>query len=300
MLLPDKINIEKIVKPILSNIYPDSKKLPGYLRISLLEACNEKCFFCHNEGYTHSRNKKIDSRIVEKVVDASLSLGKNKFKFTGGEPTIEPNLTKYIRLINEKDSNSDIGIVTNALRLAQLSEDLYDAGLSSIIVSLHSNIPEIYHKITKVNGFKMADKGIKSAQDAGIKDITINCVVSSINLPFINDLQTYCNNNQLKLRLLDMLPTDEYTQSVAVKRETLVDMFPDLVIKPKIFHQKCDSCSSKPFCGEGEYLRVSASNTLDPCMYRPDLKQKVNILDTSEQTIFKVALGYRRIQRDDM
>jgi molybdenum cofactor biosynthesis enzyme MoaA len=70
-------------------------------------------------------------------------------------------------------------------------------------------------------------------------------------------------------------------------------------LKPKLFHEKCKGCKSKLYCGEGEYLRLSSKGTLDPCMYAEDLKILINKEDTEQVITKKMALGLRRIHKDD-
>ena len=70
--------------------------------------------------------------------------------------------------------------------------------------------------------------------------------------------------------------------------------------KPKIYHPKCKECKSQEVCGEGEYLRLNVNNKLIPCLYRPDLEQAIYPSDSIEDVKSKVALGFRRINFDDI
>lgn len=53
-------------------------------------------------------------------------------------------------------------------------------------------------------------------------------------------------------------------------------------------------------CGEGDYLRMSARGTLDPCLHRDDLKITVASDDSVDLMMKKLALGFRRIEYDDL
>ena len=71
-------------------------------------------------------------------------------------------------------------------------------------------------------------------------------------------------------------------------------------LKPKIYHSKCNKCNFANICGEGEYLRVSVDSKLVPCMYRPDLMQPISLNDDEDTLTRKVALGFRRIEYDNI
>lgn len=270
----------------------------GYLRISLLENCNERCFFCHNEGST-GRTTEISEDIMWPVVDASLALGKKKIKFTGGEPTIHPKLLTYIETIRKKSDTVNIGIVTNALLLEEMAGDLIKAGLNDATVSFHALNPSLYKRITGVDGLTAAVKGMDALQRVGIP-ITINTVVSTVNFHEVPALYSFAQAHGYGIRLLNILPTTPGMSKAVVTRSTLEQEFPEITLKAATYHPKCNDCTAKPVCGEGEYLRLSASGTLVPCMYREDLMIPVYAHDPTETILRKVALGFRRVHLDDV
>lgn len=71
-------------------------------------------------------------------------------------------------------------------------------------------------------------------------------------------------------------------------------------VKPKMFHEKCDRCMFRDQCGKNEYLRLSTKGVLLPCMYRSDLHIPLNGNEDAEVMRDKVAIGFRRIRKDDI
>jgi cyclic pyranopterin phosphate synthase len=293
--------ISKLTLKEIVGDYGHPKNLPGYVRISLLEDCNERCFFCHNEGYPKSRNKVANPTLVKKIIDNSLKLGKNKFKFTGGEPTLEKKLCDYISYIHSKTNYGNVGIVTNGTTLSTLAEPLYQSGMKSLIVSLHSLNREQYKKITKLDALEDVLKGLDKLEKIGFKNVTINTIVSSQNIHEIDDIIQFSKERGYEIRLLDILTHKISLDKTSINYEELNKRFFNLAkIKPKIYHSKCLNCSSKKNCGEEDYLRFSANGTLDPCLYRLDLKIPVNLSNTNKTMAKKMALGFRRIEKDDL
>ncbi|NOZ80121.1 MAG: radical SAM protein [DPANN group archaeon] len=289
------LRMEEILEGYLS-----FESLPGYLRVQLLEWCNESCFFCHNEGYDASRVKVLDEEVMWKAISASLEIGKNKIKFTGGEPGSHPLLAEYVREIKRKSAESIVGIVTNGTYLAHNAEDLVMAGLDGVNISLHSLDREVYKKITHLDALDDVFAGLATLKSLGFRNIVINTVVNQLNLEEIPRIIAFADKEGYELHLMDWMSTEKGVEKTSVPYEHIVDLFSDNLVKPKRYHEKCEGCDYRVNCGEGEYLRLSARGTLDPCMYRDDLKIPVSLSDTPALVRKKVALGYRRIHRDTL
>jgi GTP 3',8-cyclase len=285
-------------KLCLADIMEGVDSSSGYLRISVVENCNEQCFFCHNEG-NNGREKVVDEEVMKKAVRASIDLGRTKFKFTGGEPTLHPSLVDYVAWIRNESADADIGIVTNAIAVSSMAYDLRDAGLDSAVVSLHSLDQMMYGKITQMYELNAALEGVAALDDAGVA-LTLNMVVSSLNVHEVPVLQAFAAAHAYKFRMLDILPTRPQLEKILVTPGELATRFPNVDLKPKLFHQKCYGCEAKPRCGEGEYLRLSVEGVLIPCLYREDLYLKLEKNDSLPDVKKKIALGFRRIKRDDI
>jgi sulfatase maturation enzyme AslB (radical SAM superfamily) len=70
----------------------------NYLRISLTDACNLRCVYCMPENMTfRPRAELMTDEEILYLVRVGASLGVNKIRLTGGEPTIRPNLVELVR-----------------------------------------------------------------------------------------------------------------------------------------------------------------------------------------------------------
>lgn len=277
----------------------DASHLKGYLRISLYEGCNQSCFFCHNEGAS-TQKELIDTSKMWKAVRASIGLGKHKFKFTGGEPTLHPKLVEYVTRIKQMDKQSEVGIVTNGTLLHEIGCDLVEAGADKITISLHSLEHSNFKKITAFDALDKVMLGLDTMDKTGFNNIVINMAVTKINLHEVENMNDFANQRGYKLRLLDILPSKSSVDEVKVESYELKKMFPHLKIKPKKFYNKCKRCDNASKCGEGEYLRLSAKGVLNPCLYKDDLAIPLNSNDNYNTILKKVALGFRRIEKDNL
>ncbi len=132
------------------------------------------------------------------------------------------------------------------------------------------------------------------------KKIILNVVVSKFNEIEINKIIDFARQHDFNIRLLDILPSENESDKYILTQEQIQKRFKTVKIKPKIFHKKCQNCNYVSICGEGDYLRLSARGTLDPCLYRNDLKIELNIKDDDKTFMNKIALGLRRIELDDL
>ncbi len=131
------------------------------LRISLTQECNYRCFFCHREGQRFLAKKELTVDEIERLVRIASMLGIRKVKLTGGEPTVREDIIEIVRRI--KPYVIDLSMTTNGSRLKGLAKPLAKAGLDRVNVSLHSLKPDVYKRITGVDGLDVVLEGIEEA-----------------------------------------------------------------------------------------------------------------------------------------
>lgn len=102
------------------------------LRIKVENVCNLCCNFCHAEGnYNADRMTENQIRII---ADFARINGFTRIHFTGGEPTLHPQIANFIEII--KRTGLNCGITTNGQFQLKLLSDLKSAGLDNINFSI--------------------------------------------------------------------------------------------------------------------------------------------------------------------
>src|SRR5512139_2885513 len=71
-----------------------------YLRVSLTDACNLRCVYCMPEDITFRPPASLlqDHEVVA-LVRVAASLGVDKIRLTGGEPTVRRGVVELVRAI---------------------------------------------------------------------------------------------------------------------------------------------------------------------------------------------------------
>lgn len=137
-----------------------------YLRLSITDVCNFRCTYCLPDGYKPSgvTNKgflTVDE--IRRVTRAFASLGTEKVRLTGGEPSLRRDFTDIIAAVRENDAIRQIAVTTNGYRLERDVANWRDAGLTGINVSVDSLDARQFHAITGQDKFNQVMAGIDAA-----------------------------------------------------------------------------------------------------------------------------------------
>jgi cyclic pyranopterin phosphate synthase len=116
---------------------------------------------------------------ITEVVRVAISLGIDKVRFTGGEPLVRKGFPDLVAMIAVIPGIKDLALTTNGLLLGQYAAALKQAGLQRVNISLDTLDPVAYEQITRGGDIRQVLNGIRSAREAGLEPIKINCVVSN-------------------------------------------------------------------------------------------------------------------------
>jgi pyruvate-formate lyase-activating enzyme len=154
----------------------------AFLRASF--ACNQDCHFCW-EGRDWPRPP---DDLVASWLDELAASGASRVTFCGGEPTLNPRLPDLISRASRVHGLS-VHMNTNAIRLRDrdYARRLREAGLSSVLISLHSADPAVSDAMTRAPGtWARTVEGAHAALDAGLT-VIVNCVVEQANVAGLGD-----------------------------------------------------------------------------------------------------------------
>ena len=110
----------------------------------------------------------MDFDFFKKIIDESLKFGRRKQigLVMMGEATMHPRLVEMVRYMSDNKAADDITLNTNAISLNEnLSEELIQAGLSSIRFSIDAAKPETYKLLMQRNLFERFTKNIQGFID---------------------------------------------------------------------------------------------------------------------------------------
>jgi len=250
------------------------------LRISLTPKCNLSCIYCHAEGERTPANTMSAAEIAE-VLRVASKFNIIHVKFTGGEPLLRDDLEDIISSVPE---NMEASLTTNGILLADRADDLKEAGLSRVNVSLDSLNPLTYKRISGSDRLGEVLSGISAALEAGLTPIKLNMVVlRGINDSEVDDFLAFVRGNRnLILQLIELMQFNDCTY-----HGDLTGLEHDLAERSKtIFtrrmHHRKKYCldgaevevvrplHNTEFCAFCNRLRVTSDGKLKPCLLRTD------------------------------
>jgi len=177
-----------------------------YMRISVTDRCNLRCDYCMPEaGVILKKHQDIMSyELILAVVKEATHLGIKKIRLTGGEPLVRKGITFLIKNLKEIKELSELTMTTNGVLLAGMAEDLKEAGLDRISVSLDTLNSEKYKKLTRGGDIKQVLRGIDAVVNLGFKGTKLNMVlIPGINTNEVDDMQVFCQKKDLQLQRIN-------------------------------------------------------------------------------------------------
>lgn len=182
-----------------------------YLRLSVTDKCNLRCFYCMPKGFKDFEQPEhwLSFDEIERVIKAFTELGVARVRLTGGEPLVRKDLTTLSQHLTALPGLDDLSLSTNAVLLDKHANALYNAGVSRINVSLDSLIPERFKKITGGELQPVID-GLMAAKQAGFSPIKINMVaMKGINDDEFGEMIEFCLKHDFTLRFIETMPMGE-------------------------------------------------------------------------------------------
>lgn len=263
-----------------------------YLRISLTDHCNLRCIYCMPEDQTFRPNAELmqDDEIFL-LTRLFASLGFDKIRLTGGEPTVRAHIVDIVRGIAHTEGIRSVSLTTNGLLLSKLARPLADAGLHRVNVSIDTLSPEKFKRLTRWGKLDDVWNGILAAESAGLTPIKLNAVVvRGYNEDDVVDLARLTVEHNWQMRFIEMMPfagvTDIQTGQVVTAqeiKERIEDSLGDLEVANngkldgearlfKLPNARGDvgfiSSVSQPFCSACTRARLTADGRLRLCLLR--------------------------------
>ena len=182
-----------------------------YLRISVTDRCNLRCFYCMPpEGTTLFPFSDIlrYEEIVE-IVKLLLPRGIRYLRITGGEPLIRRDIHLLLDKLRNLKGIQEINLTTNGLLLEEKVSQLKEAGVKKVNVSLDTLNRETYARITRGGKLERVIQGIKKTKEEGL-EVKINTVLlKGINQDEIEEIFLFARTHSLTLRFIELMETRE-------------------------------------------------------------------------------------------
>ena len=295
-----------------------------YLRISLIDRCNLRCVYCMPEdGVDMVPHEEILTyEEVLRLVKVFAGLGFRKIKLTGGEPLVRKEVVKLVREIKAIPGIEKVTLTTNGTLLADVMDELAEAGIDGINLSLDTLNPEVYKKIVRRDQFEKVMEGFQAALKYPQIPLKVNCVPMGMEGQDILQMAELARKYPVHVRFIEMMPIGLGKQFDFCSEDKILqglkERFGEYVPYEKklgngpghyysfdgfqgkigfisaISHKFCDSCNR---------VRLTAQGYLKTCLQYDigvDLKKllredagEVALIDAINEAIYKKPVGHQ-------
>jgi GTP 3',8-cyclase len=184
-----------------------------YLRVSVTDRCDLRCFYCMSEDMTFlPKADLLTLEELDRLCSAFIAKGVRKLRLTGGEPLVRRNVMSLVRSLSRHlatGSLDELTLTTNGSQLERFASELKDCGVRRINVSLDTLDAAKFRAITRWGDLDKVLAGIEAARAAGLA-VKINAVaLKGMNEDEIPSLMEWAHAKGMGLTLIEVMPMGE-------------------------------------------------------------------------------------------
>jgi cyclic pyranopterin phosphate synthase len=185
----------------------------SYLRVSVTDRCDLRCFYCMSEDMTFlPKADLLTLEELDRLCTAFIAKGVKKLRLTGGEPLVRRNVMTLVRSLSrhlKSGALNELTLTTNGTQLAKHARELADCGVRRINVSLDTLDPKKFREITRWGEIDKVLEGIEAARAAGL-GVKINAVaLKNLNEDELPSLMRWAHGKDMGLTLIEVMPMGE-------------------------------------------------------------------------------------------
>jgi GTP 3',8-cyclase len=261
-------------------------RMHDYLRISITDNCNLRCFYCMpEEDYEFTPvSRLMQAEEIESIAKLFVAHGVNKIRLTGGEPLVRKDAADIIMRLSKLPIH--LTITTNGTRLHEFADVLENAGVKSLNISLDTLNSEKFNLMTRRDQFQRVYDNIQLMIQKGFHVKVNTVVIKNLNHNEILDFVRWTKDEPVHVRFIEFMPfagnrwQSEKVFTLHEILETVSSEF-DMLPLEKEKHGTAKkfiipghqgtfaviSTMSAPFCSDCNRMRLTADGKMKNCLF---------------------------------
>ena len=257
-----------------------------YLRISLTDNCNLRCFYCMpEEEYEFTpASRLMQPDEIEAIAKIFVAQGVNKIRLTGGEPLVRKDAGKIILSLSKLPVA--LTLTTNGTRIQDYVELLKQANIKTLNISLDTLQADRFMLLTRRDQFKQVYDNIQLLirNDFQVK---VNVVVmKGMNDSEINDFIEWTKDTPVQVRFIEFMPFsgNRWTSNKVFTWQQILEVveskYPIVRLNDEL-HDTAKkytvaghagsfaviSTMTSPFCSGCNRMRLTADGKMKNCLF---------------------------------
>ncbi|KAG7099709.1 hypothetical protein E1B28_001527 [Marasmius oreades] len=288
-----RISAIERTNPFRTALVDSFQRRHDYLRISITERCNLRCFYCMPEEgveLTPSANLLTNEEIL-RLAELFVKAGVTKIRLTGGEPTVRKGVLDIIAGLDQLQQFglTSIAMTSNGIALHRRLPDFIDNGLTHLNLSLDTLDPFKFEFMTKRRGHEAVLKTLETALSSPkLQAVKMNVVVvKGLNDGEVLDFIELTKDAPLSVRFIEFMPftgnnwDKKKMVPSSVLLDHIIDKYPTVA---RISDEVNDtarswkvpgysgsfgfiSSMSDHFCSSCNRLRITADGQIKVCLF---------------------------------
>jgi cyclic pyranopterin phosphate synthase len=287
-------------------------RVHDYLRISLTDNCNLRCFYCMpEEEYEFTpASKLMQAEEIETIAKIFVANGVNKIRLTGGEPLVRKDAADIIRRLGALGVR--LTLTTNGTRLHDFMDVIKAAGITSLNISLDTLDKDRFMLMTRRDQYDRVRSNIALAIREGLH-VKVNVVaMKGLNDGEIVDFIRWTKDEPIHVRFIEFMPfsgnkwNSERVMTWQQILEVATNAF-DVLPLEREKHETAKkyivpghkgtfaviSTMSAPFCSDCNRMRLTADGKMKNCLFSTS---ETDLLSPLRQGMDIVPLIYQSIR----
>jgi cyclic pyranopterin phosphate synthase len=219
------------------------------------------------------------------------SLGFDKIRLSGGEPTIRAQVVNLVREMAATPGVRSLSMTTNGVLLGKLAAPLKEAGLQRVNISLDTLDPDRFKSLTRWGKFEDVWAGIQAAEAVGLTPLKLNMVVvRGHNLDDVVSMANLTYEHNWQVRFIEMMPfagQTEFQTNLVVSDAEILELVSSKLDQPELLnHGMLDgearlyrlpgakgtlgfiSSVTNPFCAGCTRARLTSDGKIRLCLLK--------------------------------
>ncbi len=203
----------------------------NYLRLSVTDRCNMRCVYCMPadgiEKLGHAEILSYEEFLL--IAKAAVSLGIEKIRVTGGEPLVRTGIVPFLEQLATISGLEQLVLTTNGVLLAEMAQELKDAGVKRLNISLDSLQPAMFNRLTRRDLLSQVLDGIAAAENVGLPYKVNMVVMRGRNDNEILDFAKLTQQHDCTVRFIEYMPVqkDQGWRSLVVPSHEILQRLND-------------------------------------------------------------------------
>ncbi len=231
--------------------------VPLVMSWNVTRECNMKCSHC----YINATDKKLDNELTtqeaKRLMDQIYQVSRPLLILSGGEPLLRPDIFELISYGSKIGLKMGLGS-NGSLIDEPMAKKLKDAGITTVSISIDSNVPEQHDEFRGVAGaWIKAVQACKALRKNNVL-VQVNTTLTQQNYNQIDDIMSLAENIGVEnFHLFFLVPTGRGTKLTDISPEKYEEMI------TKSFSKTANhKLNVRPSCAP-QFMRIAKGMGLD-------------------------------------